>query len=103
MSTRLAKGHVTPLHLPLQHQEEAHEALLAQMKDREASIAKLQTAATQLLNKSRPAGPEAVDLTDSLVMQEQLAGLNAMWTRVQLKAKARSERLKEARKDVSLS
>uniref|UniRef100_A0A5K3FG96 KASH domain-containing protein n=1 Tax=Mesocestoides corti TaxID=53468 RepID=A0A5K3FG96_MESCO len=84
----------------VKHLEEAHQSLLAQLEDRGVSVAKLQTAAAQLLNKCKPeTGSDAVDLTDSLVMQEQLAGLNALWTRVQLKAKARTERLKEARKN----
>ncbi|CDS39395.1 Spectrin alpha actinin [Echinococcus multilocularis] len=80
--------------------EEAHRNLLAQLQEREASVTKLQTAASQLLTKCRPEGSsDAAGLTDSLVMQEQLAGLNAQWTKVQLKAKARSDDLKLARKN----
>lgn len=89
--------------LPTQQMEEAHRNLLAQLQEREASVTKLQTAASQLLSKCRPEGSgDAAELTDSLVMQEQLAGLNAQWTKVQLKAKARSDNLKVARKIVSL-
>ncbi|VDM16562.1 unnamed protein product [Hydatigera taeniaeformis] len=79
--------------------EEVHRNLLDQLQERETSVIKLQTAASQLLTKCRPEGSsDAAELTDSLVMQEQLAGLNAQWTKVQLKAKARSDNLKLAHK-----
>lgn len=75
---------------------------MAQLQEREASVTKLQTTASELLAKCRPeSGGDVAELTDSLVMQEQLAGLNAQWTKVQLKAKARTENLKVARKNVS--
>ncbi|VUZ50157.1 unnamed protein product [Hymenolepis diminuta] len=80
--------------------EEAHQNLLAQLQEREASVTKLQTTAAELLAKCRPeSGGDVAELTDSLVMQEQLAGLNAQWMKVQMKAKVRSVNLKVARKN----
>ncbi|KAL7059662.1 hypothetical protein AAHC03_013394 [Spirometra sp. Aus1] len=81
--------------------EEAHNSLVQQLNDRKDSITKLQTAAAQLLSKTRPSASadDRTDLTESFVMQEQLAGLNALWDRVQLMARARTERLAGARKD----
>ena len=82
---------------------EGHQNLLAELQERAVSVAKLQTAATQLLTKCRPEGSsDAAELTDSLMIQEQLAGLNGQWTKVQLKAKVRSENLKLALQNVRM-
>lgn len=99
--------------LTFQQLIETHNMVLKQLKDREESTEKLQTAASKLLSKSRPlnnreetdgtGGQAGVDIAEALAIQEQLAALNALWNRVQMKARARTEKLKQARQQVSIT